>query len=102
MAIARAQAMHPALNPELVGEILAVIRALAESGLTMLVVTHEVGFAREVGDGAAVTHAGLILENGAAAEHLTSPAIPVPENSCPACFDHAASLHIRLLEHLID
>ena len=60
MAIARALAMNPkvllfdeptsALDPELVGEVLRVMRDLAQSGMTMVVVTHEIGFAREVGD----------------------------------------------------
>jgi ABC-type polar amino acid transport system ATPase subunit len=74
VAIARALAMRPklmlfdeptsALDPELVGEVLDVMRGLAEQGMTMVVVTHEVGFAREVGDLAVFLDQGVILEAG--------------------------------------
>src|SRR3954451_3255517 len=73
-AIARALAMHPkvmlfdeptsALDPELVGEVLRVIRALAEEGRTMLIVTHEMGFAREVSSKVIFLHQGRIEEEG--------------------------------------
>jgi octopine/nopaline transport system ATP-binding protein len=53
-----------ALDPELVGEVLRVIRALADEGRTMLIVTHEMGFAREVGSHAVFLHRGLIEEQG--------------------------------------
>lgn len=74
IAIARALAMDPevmlfdeptsALDPELVGEVLDVMRGLAESGMTMIVVTHEIGFAREVCDEVAFLHDGLVVERG--------------------------------------
>lgn len=83
VAIARALAMRPeailfdeptsALDPELVGEVLAAMRQLAEEGMTMLVVTHEMGFAREVADRVLFMHGGLILEEGPAAEVLGNP-----------------------------
>src|SRR5580692_9162301 len=82
-AIARALAMRPkvmlfdeptsALDPELVGEVLRVMRALAEEGMTMIVVTHEIGFAREVADSVVFMDAGLILEVGTPGEVLVSP-----------------------------
>jgi ABC-type polar amino acid transport system ATPase subunit len=74
VAIARALAMDPqvmlfdeptsALDPELVGEVLAVMREVAESGMTMVVVTHELGFAREVGDQGVFMEDGVIVESG--------------------------------------
>ena len=74
VAIARALAIEPqimlfdeptsALDPELVGEVLAVMREVAESGMTMIVVTHELGFAREVGDQSVFMDDGLIVESG--------------------------------------
>ena len=83
VAIARALAMEPkailfdeptsALDPELVGEVLAVMRALADEGMTMLVVTHEMGFAREVADRVLFLDRGAILEEGPANDVLTSP-----------------------------
>ena len=73
-AIARALAMRPqimlfdeitsALDPELVGEVLRVMRELAKEGMTMLVVTHEMGFAREVADQVIFMDEGLIVEQG--------------------------------------
>ena len=75
VAIARALAMHPdvmlfdeptsALDPEMVGEVLAVMNALAEEGMTMVVVTHEMGFAREVADRVIFMDKGVIQEEGA-------------------------------------
>ena len=86
VAIARALAMQPkailfdeptsALDPELVGEVLGVMRALAEEGMTMVVVTHEMGFAREVADRILFLDHGLIVEQGPARALLTSPSHP--------------------------
>ena len=83
VAIARALAMKPklmlfdeptsALDPELVGEVLDVIRDLANSGMTMIVVTHEMGFAREVADSLAFIDNGQILEFGSPREVLANP-----------------------------
>jgi polar amino acid transport system ATP-binding protein len=74
VAIARALAMKPdimlfdeptsALDPELVGEVLATMKELAEEGMTMVVVTHEMGFAREVADWVVYMHGGRIVEVG--------------------------------------
>jgi polar amino acid transport system ATP-binding protein len=63
-----------ALDPELVGEVLDAIRGLARDGMTMIVVTHEIGFAREVGDTAVFMDAGVVLESGSPREVLTTPA----------------------------
>ena len=83
VAIARALAMDPklmlfdeptsALDPELVGDVLDVMRALAQDGMTMVVVTHEMGFAREVGDSVVFMDGGRILESGDPKEVLTNP-----------------------------
>ncbi|MFM8749835.1 ABC transporter ATP-binding protein [Rhabdaerophilum sp.] len=83
VAIARALAMEPevmlfdeptsALDPELVGEVLRVMRSLAEEGRTMLVVTHEMGFAREVANRVVFLHRGVIEEEGPPADVLGSP-----------------------------
>jgi polar amino acid transport system ATP-binding protein len=83
VAIARALAMEPklmlfdeptsALDPELVGDVLAVMRDLATSGMTMIVVTHEMGFAREVGDELVFMDEGLVLETGRPREVLANP-----------------------------
>jgi polar amino acid transport system ATP-binding protein len=83
VAIARALAMEPmlmlfdeptsALDPELVGEVLEVMQDLAREGMTMLVVTHEIGFAREVADRVAFMDSGAIAECGPAAQLLTKP-----------------------------
>ncbi|MCB8879876.1 amino acid ABC transporter ATP-binding protein [Acidisoma cellulosilytica] len=83
VAIARALAMRPklmlfdeptsALDPELVGEVLAVMRELARSGMTMMVVTHELGFAREVADSVAFMDSGSIVEYGPPAQILGAP-----------------------------
>ena len=82
-AIARALAMRPramlfdeptsALDPELVGEVLRVIRALAEEGRTMLIVTHEMGFAREVSNRAVFLHQGVVEEEGPPAQVFGDP-----------------------------
>ena len=86
MAIARALAMGPkvmlfdeatsALDPELVGEVLGVIRKLAEEGMTMVAVTHEMGFAREVADRVVFMDDGLLVEQGPPAQLLGSPGEP--------------------------
>jgi len=86
VAIARALAMDPALmlfdeptsalDPELVGDVLKAMRQLAEEGMTMIVVTHEVGFAREVAHRAVLMDAGTILEEGPPAEFFTRPQHP--------------------------
>jgi polar amino acid transport system ATP-binding protein len=86
VAIARALAMDPALmlfdeptsalDPELVGEVLRAMRRLAEEGMTMIVVTHEVGFAREVAHRAVLMDAGAILEEGPPDEFFTRPQHP--------------------------
>jgi polar amino acid transport system ATP-binding protein len=83
VAIARALAMNPklmlfdeptsALDPELVGEVLAVMKKLAEEGMTMVVVTHEMGFAREVADQLVFMDAGVVVESGPPREVLANP-----------------------------
>ncbi|MBI3225277.1 MAG: amino acid ABC transporter ATP-binding protein [Mycolicibacterium cosmeticum] len=83
VAIARALAMSPklmlfdeptsALDPELVGEVLGVMKNLAREGMTMVVVTHEMGFAREVADKVVFMDAGVVVESGAPREVLTNP-----------------------------
>ncbi len=82
-AIARALAMHPkvmlfdeptsALDPELVGEVLRVMRSLAEEGRTMLVVTHEMGFARDVSNRVVFLHKGMVEEEGPPGEVFAAP-----------------------------
>jgi polar amino acid transport system ATP-binding protein len=62
-----------ALDPELVGEVLAVMRALAEEGMTMVVVTHEIGFAREVADEVVFMDGGVIAERGPPVKVFRSP-----------------------------
>ena len=83
VAIARALAMEPkmmlfdeptsALDPELVGEVLAVMKQLAEEGMTMVVVTHEMGFASEVGDRVLFMDDGRIVEEGTPEQIFNSP-----------------------------
>ena len=83
VAIARALAMQPrimlfdeptsALDPEMVGEVLAVMQSLAEEGMTMVVVTHEMGFARQVADRVIFIDEGLIVEQGLPAEIFDHP-----------------------------
>jgi polar amino acid transport system ATP-binding protein len=82
-AIARALAMHPkimmfdeatsALDPEMIGEVLDVMKTLAREGMTMVVVTHEMGFAREVSDRVIFMDAGQIVEEGTAEHFFTNP-----------------------------
>jgi polar amino acid transport system ATP-binding protein len=62
-----------ALDPELVGEVLDVMRGLARDGMTMIVVTHEMGFAREVGDTLVIMDGGRIVESGHPREVLSNP-----------------------------
>jgi polar amino acid transport system ATP-binding protein len=86
VAIARALAMRPkailfdeptsALDPELVGDVLSVMRKLAEDGMTMLVVTHEMGFARDVADRVLFIDGGVIVEQGRARSVLSQPQHP--------------------------
>lgn len=83
VGIARALAMDPkailfdeptsALDPELVGEVLAVMKSLADEGMTMVVVTHEIGFAREVADRVVFMDGGVIVEQGRPDEVLVNP-----------------------------
>jgi polar amino acid transport system ATP-binding protein len=83
VAIARALAMQPkailfdeptsSLDPELVGEVLSVMRKLADDGMTMIVVTHEISFAREVADRVMFLDGGVIVEQGAAKSVLNQP-----------------------------
>ncbi|WP_026565275.1 amino acid ABC transporter ATP-binding protein [Bacillus sp. UNC41MFS5] len=83
VAIARALAMQPkvilfdeptsALDPELVGEVLAVIKKLADEGMTMIIVTHEMGFAKEVGDRVIFMDGGYIVESGSPKELFENP-----------------------------
>ena len=83
VAIARALSMDPqlmlfdeptsALDPETVGDVLAVMRKLAQEGMTMLVVTHEMGFAREVADRVVFMDGGVVVEEGAAEQVISSP-----------------------------
>ena len=86
VAIARALAMEPhimlfdeptsALDPELIGEVLGAMRDLARDGMTMLVVTHEMGFAREVANRMVFMHEGRLIEEGLPEQILTSPSDP--------------------------
>jgi polar amino acid transport system ATP-binding protein len=62
-----------ALDPELVGEVLDVMRRLAREGMTMIVVTHEMGFAREVGDSLVFMDDGLVVESGHPRDVITAP-----------------------------
>ena len=83
VAIARALAMQPklmlfdeptsALDPELVGDVLDAMRQLAHDGMTMIVVTHEIGFAREVADSVVFMDAGVVVESGPPAQVLGAP-----------------------------
>jgi polar amino acid transport system ATP-binding protein len=83
VAIARALAMEPnlllldeitsALDPQLVGEVLALVRGLAEVGMTMIIATHEMGFARDVADKICFLDAGVILEEGPAEQLFSEP-----------------------------
>lgn len=86
VAIARALAMEPdimmfdeptsALDPEMVGEVLSVMKELAQGGMTMVVVTHEIGFAREVADRVVFMDGGVVVEQGPPDEILSNPKNP--------------------------
>jgi polar amino acid transport system ATP-binding protein len=101
VAIARALAMAPevmlfdevtsALDPELVGEVLAVMRQLGEDGTTMIVVTHEIAFARDIADHVLFMDAGAIAEHGPAEEVLVRPANP-RTRAFLSRFHHAGAL----------
>ena len=96
VAIARALAMDPkvmlfdevtsALDPELVKEVLDVMRELADEGMTMIVVTHEMGFARDVGDHVVFMDGGVIVEEGPPAQSSTTPARSAPSASWGWCW----------------
>ena len=93
VAIARALAMNPdvmlfdeptsALDPEMVGDVLAVMQKLAEEGMTMLIVTHEMGFARKVANRVIFTDGGVILEDGTPEELFDSPKHPRLQDFLP-------------------
>ena len=86
VAIARALCMHPdimlfdeptsALDPEMVGEVLQVMKQLAADGMTMIIVTHEIGFAREVSDRVIFMDAGFVVEQGTPSEVFNNPREP--------------------------
>jgi polar amino acid transport system ATP-binding protein len=86
VAIARALSMDPelmlfdeptsALDPETVGDVLSVMRNLAKEGMTMLVVTHEMGFAREVADRVVFMDGGVVVEEGVAEQVISAPTQP--------------------------
>ena len=86
IAIVRALAMEPdvmlfdeptsALDPEMVGEVLDVMKALAKEGMTMVIVTHEMGFAKEVGDRVLFIDQGIVLEEGTPEEIFNHPRNP--------------------------
>ena len=98
VAIARALAMDPeamlfdevtsALDPELVGEVLRVMRQLAADGMTMVVVTHEMGFAREVADRVVMMDEGLIIEEAAPQQFFTAPESPRTQAFVDAVIRH--------------
>lgn len=98
VAIARALAMEPkvllfdeptsALDPEMVGEVLDVIKKLATSGVTMIVVTHEMGFARQVADRVIFMDAGQIVEQGTPAEIFDNPQEERTKNFLNAVLEH--------------
>ena len=99
VAIARALAMRPqvmlfdeptsALDPELVGEVLQVMKDLAREGMTMMVVTHEMGFAREVADAVAVMDHGVVLESGPPSQIFDDPRHPRTREFLHAVLAHA-------------
>jgi polar amino acid transport system ATP-binding protein len=100
VAIARALAMQPkallldevtsALDPELVGEVLVVLRRLAAKGMTMVIVTHEMRFAREVADRIVFLDAGRVIETGPPEQVFTRPQSPRLQRFLRAVVDHAA------------
>ena len=106
VAIARAFAMHPkvllfdeptsALDPELIGEVLEVMKKLAYMGMTMVVVTHEMGFARDVADRVIFMDNGIVLEEGDPKVIFSSPRTSAPVNSLSVCSRRSRSL-LRLI-----
>ncbi len=98
VAIARALAMEPkvllfdeptsALDPEMVGEVLDVMRSLAQTGVTMIVVTHEMGFARQVGDRVLFMDGGLIVETGTPEKIFDAPQEERTRNFLKAILQH--------------
>ena len=106
VATARALSMEPdmmlfdeptsALDPELVGEVLAVMRRLADEGMTMMVVTHEMAFAREVADRVVFMDSGLIGEQGDPKIVLSRRPIHGPASFWPECSTRPTSRSIRL------
>lgn len=102
VAIARALAMNPqailfdeptsALDPELVGEVLAVMRNLADEGMTMIVVTHEMAFARDVADKVCFLHSGKIVESGPAGEVLSTPTHPRTQDFLRRLLNHSGEV----------
>ena len=98
VAIARALAMEPkvllfdeptsALDPEMVGEVLAVMQALAHTGVTMVIVTHEMGFARRVADRVVFMEAGLVVEQGAPEAFFGAPREPRTQAFLQAILQH--------------
>jgi ABC-type polar amino acid transport system ATPase subunit len=98
VAIARALAMEPkillfdeptsALDPEMVGEVLDVMKSLAHTGVTMLVVTHEMGFARQVADRVVFMDAGRLVESGTPEQLFTAPREPRTRNFLDAILSH--------------
>ena len=98
VAIARALAMEPqvllfdeptsALDPEMVGEVLDVMRDLAQTGVTMVVVTHEVGFARQVADRVIFMDGGEVIEAAPPSEFFSAPREPRTRNFLHAVLDH--------------
>ena len=101
VAIARALALRPgvilfdeptsALDPELVGEVLTVIKDLAATGTTLIIVTHEIGFAREVADQVVFLDGGVVVEHGPPAQVLDHPATRVPGSSSAKCSEPSAA-----------
>ncbi|MGE5105681.1 MAG: hypothetical protein ACM3NZ_13095, partial [Betaproteobacteria bacterium] len=79
-----------ALDPELVGEVLQVMKNLASEGMTMVVVTHEMGFAREVGDAVAVMDHGVVIESGPPAQIFDDPRQPRTREFLQAVLTRAA------------
>ena len=110
VAIARALAMDPemmlfdeatsALDPELVGEVLDVMRSLAEDGMTMMVVTHEMGFAREVADRVVFMDGGVIVEQGQPDRVLGRPAAGAhADDSCSGSPIAESAAGVRRTQH---
>ena len=109
VAIARALAMDPsvmlfdeptsALDPERVGEVLAVMKGLAERGMTMLVATHEMGFAREVADTVMFMDGGVVVERGDARELLANPQETRTQAFLERCSSSRTHLRQRNRQH---